>query len=395
MYFSDRHQNKVASEEQEHTCPKCGFKNHSAAIYCEICFYPLDVNNYVQPTTEGNNSQFITLKNKSEHNLSRELFKPSVISGFLALGFAIALWLNYLINRLPRYTSTDSTNQISLYNSMSQVKDVPSGLFSYGGAVYFAPLVSRGINEAVTEAHPGFDLRYTEPANQDLSYANGIRMLLDGELSFAFNGRSLIDEEYAQAKLRDIELLQVPIALDGIAIIGNKGLETDGLSLNHVKDIFTGKITNWKQLGGEDLPITPVLLSPENLEILGIENISNIPDTVQYADNYTLAVRQVIATPGAISFASVSLVQNQQGIKIFDLAAKDSTNYVAPLVEGQANLEAFKNGIYPLTRRLFVVIRQDGTPDSRAGKAYVQMLLSSQGQEIVKRSGFVPLYLKE
>ena len=80
---------------------------------------------------------------------------------------------------------------------------------------------------------------------------------------------------------------------------------------------------------------------------------------------------------------------------MFDLASEDSANYVAPLMGKQPNLEAFKNGIYPLTRRLFVVVRQDGTPDSLAGKAYVQMLLSHQGQEIVERSGFVPLHSEQ
>ena len=396
MYFSDQSKKKVAAKK-EHVCPKCSFDNHSAAIYCEICFYPLNINvaEYIPPATNKANFPLSIIKNESENNLSRELRKPSVLSGLLVLGFAIVLWLNYFVERQPRYISTNGMDEISLYDSMSQVRDVPSGLFSYGGAVYFAPLVSHGINDAVMKAHPGFNLRYTQPTHQDSSYTNGIKMLLDGELSFAFNGRSLTDKEYAQAKLRDIELLQVPIAIDGIAIFGNNSVQINGLSLDLVRDIFTGRITNWKQLGGADLPITPILLNPENLEILGIENFSDIADTTEYASNYTLAVRKVIATPGAISFASASLIQNQQGIKVFKLATEDSVNYVAPFVEEQSNLEAFKNGTYPLTRRLFVVIREDGTPDRLAGKAYVQMLLSHQGQEIVEQSGFVPLYSEQ
>ena len=397
MYFSDQSKKKVAAKK-EHVCPKCSFDNHSAAIYCEICFYPLNLNvaEYIPPAANKANSPIAIIKNESENNLLfRELRKPSVLSGLLVLGFAIALWLNYFIDRQPRYISTDGMDEISLYDSMSQVRDVPSGLFSYGGAVYFAPLVSHGINDTVIKAHPDFNLRYTQPVHQDSSYTNGIKMLLDGELSFAFNGRSLTDEEYAQAKLRDIELLQVPIAIDGIAIFGNNSLEINGLNLDRAKDIFTGKITNWKQLGGSDLPITPILPNPENLDLLGIENLSDIADTAEYASNYTLAVRQVIATPGAISFASASLIQNQQGIKVFNLAAEGSANYVPPLIEEQPNLEAFKNGTYPLTRRLFVVIREDGTPDGLAGKAYVQMLLSHQGQEIVEQSGFVPLYSEQ
>ena len=77
---------------------------------------------------------------------------------------------------------------------------------------------------------------------------------------------------------------------------------------------------------------------------------------------------------------------------MFSLAEEASTNSVTPIVAGKADLELFKDGIYPLTRRLFIVIRQDGTPDQLAGEAYAQMLLSKQGQKIVEQSGFVPLY---
>ena len=394
MYFSDQSNQAPGKKKQEHICPKCSFNNHHAAIYCEICFYPLNVSKHMSATSGGTSSQLTLANSKPGNNLQQELRKPSVISGLIILGLTLALWLNYLINLRLTHISADGTEKIALYDSMGQVKDVPSGLFSYGGALYFASLVAHGINDAVMEEHPDFNLRYTQPVNQDQSYTNGIRMLLDGELSFAFNGRSLTDEEYAQAKLRDTELLQVPIAIDGIAFFGNHDLAVDKLSLDQVRDIFTGKINNWQQLGGANLPITPVLLTPENLEILGITDLSVIPEATEYTPNYTLAVRQVIATPGAVSFASASLIQDQQGIKVLSLAEEDSANYVSPLIGGETNLALFENGTYPLTRRLFVVIRQDGTPDQLAGTSYTEMLLSHQGQEIVKASGFVPLYKK-
>ena len=286
-------------------------------------------------------------------------------------------------------------DKLTLHDSMSEVQNVPSGLFSYGGALYFASLIAHGMNDAMMRNHPEFNLRYTKPVNQEPSYGNGIKMLLDGELSFAFNGRPLNDEEYAQAKLRDIELLQVPIAIDGVTVFGNKNIDVSRLSLVQVRDIFAGKITNWKELGGADLPISPILLSREDLEILGTKPDSPTPKNIQYVSNYTIAVREVIATPGAIAFASTSLVEDQQGIKAFALAGNDSNNYIRPIVKGKANLGLFKNGVYPLTRRLFIVIRKDETPDLLAGKAYTQMILSQQGQKIVEASGFVPLYNRE
>lgn len=394
MYFGDRTDNNSVPKNKNHVCPKCSFDNHPAAIYCEICFYPINVpkDSAEKTSTSEPKPPSIEMSTSPTKNFKKELHQPSVISGLFVLCLAIALWLNYFVSCLATYLSPAEGDKIALYDSMSQVKGVPQGLFSYGGALYFASLVAHGINEAMMQNYPDFNLRYTKPKNNDQSYANGIRMLLDGELSFAFNGRSLTDEEYSQANLRSIDLQQIPIALDGIVLFGNKNILVDNLSLNQVKDIFTGKITNWQELGGADIPITTVLLTPENLEILGIKNLSHLPETIQYVPNYTLALREVIATSGAISFASASLVKDQQAIKAFALAEEDSPNYIAPFVAGEPDLELFKNGVYPLTRRLFIVIRRDGTPDQLAGEAYTQMLLSNQGQEIVKEAGFVPLY---
>ena len=391
MQFNNQTKKSFVANNQKHTCPKCKFENHNVAIYCEICFYPLY-------TSTSSSKLARQTKSKSEvgttSSWQKELQKPSVISGLAILSLAIALWINYFIARRPTYLASPTGDNLALYNSMSQVKNVPQGLFSYGGALYFASLVAHGINDAMMQNHSGFDLRYTRPIDRDRGYSSGIKMLLDGELSFAFNDRPITSEEYSQANLRNISLQQIPIAIDGVVFFGNNNLSVENLTLDLVRDIFEGKITNWQQLGGEDLPIIPVLLTPEDLEILRLENSASVPQATQYVSNYTLALRKVIATPGAISLGSASLVKEQQAIKVFSLAEENSTNYIKPIVEGEPNLELFKNGIYPLTRRLFVVIRRDGTPDYLAGKAYIQMLLSAEGQEIVEESGFVPLYAK-
>lgn len=392
MYFSDQTDNNSTAKKKNQVCPKCSFDNHAAAIYCEICFYPLNVSTYPSKKTAATQPQTEKKRTKTHNTIQEELRKPSVISGLILLLVAIALWVNYFASRRLVYLSSTTGDKIALYDSMSQVRDVPQGLFSYGGALYFASLVAHGINDAIMENHSDFQLRYTKPRNNNHSYTNGIKMLLDGELSFAFNGRPLADAEYSQANLRQVDLQQIPIAIDGIVFFGNNDIPVNNLRLDQVKDIFTGKISNWQELGGADLPITTVLLTPENLEILGVTDISRLPQQVEYVGNYTLALRKVIATTGAISFASASLVQDQQAIKIFALAEENSTNYIAPFIDRQPDLELFKDGTYPLTRRLFIVIRRDGTPDHSAGKAYTQMLLSNQGQSIVKEAGFVPLY---
>ncbi len=394
MPSNNRPEKISAVKNQKQICPKCSFENNLAAVYCEICFYPLDISGSLMKQPPTFKPQPNNRYSNSQSNFQQEIRKPSVLIGLAVLIGAIALWIDYFNSRRPDYLNfSERRNHIALYDSMTEVKRVPQGLFNYGGALYFASLVAHGMNDAILQEYPNFALRYTKPKNNDQSYANGIQMLLDGELSFAFNGRSLVDREYYQAHLRSFNLQQVPIAIDGIVFFANPKVMVDGISIDRVRDIFTGKITNWQELGGEDLAITPVMLTPENIEILSLDNPNKIPQTTEYVDNYTLALRKVIATPGAISFASASLVQKQELIKILSLAPENSTNYVAPFdSQGKPNLELFKNGSYPLTRRLFLVLRQDGTPDWLAGKAYAEMIVSNQGQEIVEKAGFVPIY---
>lgn len=392
-----RQQNGVM-KNQRHICSHCGFHNNLSVDYCEICFNPLDLNEpdivkTYSPQPKREKSPKINLSLQKSPSWQQELKQPSVISGLVVLAMAIILWLNYFLERRPLFVITSSTgDNLALYNSIGQVRKVPDGLFSYGGALYFASLVANGMNDAIFQEHPNFNLRYTKPQDSNQSYTKGIQMLLDGELSFAFNGRPLIDQEYSKAHLRNIKLQQIPIAMDAIVFFSNNNVSVNGLSLDQVRKIFNGTITNWLELGGENLPINPVLLSPEDVEVLGLNSTSLMPQQTQYVANHTLALRKVIATPGAISFASSSLVQDQQLVKILDLAAENSNYFFSPFIAGKPNLAIYKSAEYPLTRRLFLVIRQDGTPDYLAGKAYAQMLLSKEGQAIVGASGLVPLY---
>lgn len=109
--------------------------------------------------------------------------------------------------------------------------------------------------------------------------------------------------------------------------------------------------------------------------------------------DYTAAIRQVSATPGGISFGSVATVKGQRTIRPLSIAKVHSTKYVSPFnFQGQINAQAFRDGTYPLTRRIFVDIRRDGTPNEQAGVAYANLLLSTQGQRLVEEAGFLAIY---
>ena len=300
------------------------------------------------------------------------------------------------LNREYRSDSSNiySNSATSMKRTMEEVS-APEGLFNYGGAICFAALTKYGMNDAIASAHPEFNLRYTEPLNSKPGCSTGIGMLLDSELSFAQNGRPLQESEYAIAKSRNFTLKQIPVAIDGIVFFVNPQLPIEGLTINQLKDVFQGKITNWQQVGGPDLPVVAISQDP-NVHITInslLDNGEQLGKEVKIVRDYTTAMREVGNIPGSISYSSAAIARGQETIRGVALAATDSDEYVLPFTrDGRVNLEAFRDSSYPLTRRLFIVVREDGTIEEQAGNAYANLLLTDEGQQIIERAGFVPLY---
>jgi phosphate transport system substrate-binding protein len=311
-----------------------------------------------------------------KHERAR-LSKVSNVLSLIVLGSACLLWINYFHSHAKEKTIAS--------NSLISVK----GIFNYGGSPIYSSLIASGINTPLQKLSPEFKTRYTKPVAGDFSTDYAIAQLINGELSFVYTDRPLNDKEYRRANLRSLSLEQVAIGIDGIVVFGNNDLNVGKLNLEQLRGIYAGRITNWHQIDPKikDLPIAPIAVRNEKIE--GIEIASS---NIKYTENHTLAVRRLIRTPGAILFASASLVQNQQLIKELALAEGASTNYIYPKLDGKLNLKAFEDGSYPLTRRIYLVFRKDGSRDQKAGKFYSDYLKLSEIQEIFEKSGFVSIY---
>ena len=409
-------------------CPCCSYNENSAsAKECELCGTSLQGNSLSLLPEERSSSlanrQKLSLEKQISNieaknaliasdysNVSKrstfKLFCLIILANLLiagVLGGSYLLWQRWNqpdtgeLN--PDELADDSVvqldSQIKIYRTMEQVPSVPEGLFNYGGATCFAALTKYGMNDAINAAYPQFQLRYTEPLNSKPGCSTGIEMLLDSQLSFAQNGRPLQDSEYAKASSRNLTLKQVPVAIDGIVFFVHPQLSLEGLTIDQLKDIFQGKITNWQEVGGPDLPIAVISQDPTvHITINSLlKNGEKLGEDVKIVRDYTTAMREVGNTVGSISYSSAAIARGQQTIRGIGLANSDSTEYVTPFTEdGQVNLKAFRDNSYPLTRRLFVVIRQDGTLEELAGIAYANLLLTTEGQQIIQKAGFVPLY---
>jgi phosphate transport system substrate-binding protein len=380
-------------------CPKCEHdRNPVAAKKCEICGTPLKKGGLpIAPIVVGVGLLGILgaggflLKNMFSSSKSEVSSNPSVMTA-----------------ASPSTASGSSGSAqvkgavVQTYPKLSDVPNVPQGVFNYGGSTTFAPLRSPAILNQFKNAFPQYQLRYTEPPTGKPGSGKGIAMLMDGQLSVAQASRGPKDDEFATAKSRGFALDAVPVALDGIAFfvppaLMNQGVK--GLSLKQIRDIFTGKIENWKQVGGPDLKITAVSRDPNSGGTVDffIENVlekETLGKGVSIVRDATDSIRRVSAAPGGIGFATTAESINQRTVRILAIGKGSSQSFVSPCGDEactSVNNRAFTDGSYPITRRLFVVLKRDGKLDEQAGVAYANLLLSDEGQQLVKQSGFVSI----
>ncbi|KAB8334104.1 hypothetical protein SD80_006535 [Scytonema tolypothrichoides VB-61278] len=369
-------------------CGRCTYDaNPRGATHCQKCGMPLVIASIPNGDTSPSSDSTLLVGGVS-------LLATVLLFGtggyFFWQQVQVASTLSNLNN-----SADHSSSDIRLYNSMKEVPNVPQGTFNYGGSVVFSPL-RNSFHKAINQVYPKFGLRFTEPRYNNPGQNTGISMLLDGELSFAQSSKPLEDTHYSKSKERGFSLQQVPIGIDGFLLFTHRDVSMPGLSVDQIKDIFKGKITNWKEVGGSDLPITAFAFNPKfgsSLSILLGPELDKLSAKVQFMRDYTDGVRKVSSIPGAIGIGSTGAILGQQSIRPLALAKDNTKNYVQPFTDDgkQVNAAALRDGTYPLTRRLFIVIRRDATIDEAAGVAYVNLLLSKEGQQYIEKAGFVPI----
>ncbi|MEM1242830.1 MAG: substrate-binding domain-containing protein, partial [Cyanobacteria bacterium P01_H01_bin.26] len=297
----------------------------------------------------------------------------------------------------PRGQSGINSAQVSIEPAASfRDVDVPQGQFTYGGSTTWAPI--RGIVDArLQQAIPGLQLLYQDPVNQPPGTSAGIQMLLNGQLDFAQTSRPLTPEEKRQAEQQGLMLQEIPVAVEGVAVVTHPEVSLTNVSQAQLRDIYTGQLTNWQQLGGRDLPIVPISRNDEGGTVQFFSQTvlggSPLTSSVRRSDSTTKALRLTANTPGAVYFASAPEVIDQCTIK--PLSIDQQPPYQPPYVDlqncpsqrNQPNLNGFASGDYPLTREIYIV----SNADVPIGQAYAALLLSDEGQTALNAAGFARL----
>ena len=390
---------KQRNKNQTKICPHCGFANNPLeAQNCLQCYRPLDLtrDRRTNPSTAWSSFPLLLLL---------------IISGGLGLIWrknsgSLQQATQNAINETAvleaktegSLNSTIYESGLQLQESLQEVKDVPEGVFFYGGAMASAGIRSQATLAQIAEAQPQFQLTYEDPLVVPPDSGAGIQMVIDGTISFAESFRPLKQSEYELAQSRGFKLKQVPVATSAIAFYVNPDLDLPGLSLDQVEKIYSGQVTNWQELGGPDLPIVPISQDPDakvatSFLLQGMTGEEKqFGQQVRVVRDTTSAVRKVAQTPGAIGYGAQPLVVNQTTVSPIGLAKRGSRNYIQPVEDsGNINKQGILDGSYPLIRRIFVILREDGEIDELAGRAYVNLLLSKEGQNLIDQAGYLPI----
>jgi phosphate transport system substrate-binding protein len=207
----------------------------------------------------------------------------------------------------------------------------------------------------------------------------GIAALINGTVDFADSSREMKAEETSQALAKGISPVATKVARDGIAIIVNPANKIDAITSDQLGKVYRGEITNWKDLGGADAPITLLSRDPSSgtYELFKgkiIGGTKNFAKATKLLPSTQAIVDEVKANPNGIGYIGIGYESGD--IKILKLDGI------------QATQETVKNETYPLWRFLFMY--SNGEPKG-LGKAYVDWILSPAGQKVVTDQGFVTL----
>lgn len=286
---------------------------------------------------------------------------------------------------------------------MCLVQNVPKGSFSYGGSTTWIQILQQ-VDPDIRSVCPEFKLRYVRPPVGESGSEIGIKMLLNDQIDFAVSSRRFKDEEYQGAKLKGFGIEEIPVAIDGIAIAVHPNLPVSGLTITQLKEILTGKITNWKQVGGPDLKITVYARKPSSTFNFIQETVLQgqpLRQDIEVVLTITEGVKKVASDPGSIYLVSASYLVSQCIIKSLPVVLQPDKLIPPdqkPLVptaqctdkhKNKSNLAAFHSGNYRLTRYLFVLVKQNGRSEQQAGEAYANILLSAKRQELIEKAGFL------
>ena len=242
-----------------------------------------------------------------------------------------------------------------------------SGAIATGGSTSVEKVIG-ALSESFMELNPDVDITY-DPTGSGA----GITGAADGTLDLGLSSRDLKEEETAQG------LTATTFALDGIAIVVNSENPVSDLSLEQIKGLADGTITNWKDVGGNDAPVVLIGREAGSGTRDGFESIVGVEDVCKYEQELTstgAVIAGVAANPNAFGYASLSAVDETiKAVTVDGVAATEET---------------VQDGTYKI-QRPFIFVTKDGAEQTEQTKAFMEYATSEEVSDLIAQAGAVPL----
>ena len=240
------------------------------------------------------------------------------------------------------------------------------GNVAAGGSTSMKNVIA-ALTEGFAEVEPGVTVSY-DPTGSGA----GITGAADKTLDIGLSSRALKDDEKA-----DVE--GTTIALDGIAIIVNNASKVEDLTVDQLKQMFTGEITNWSEVGGDDGEIVLIGREAGSGTRDGFESIVDVKDSCKYAQELTATgavISAVEANPLAIGYASLSAVGDT--VKMVTVGGVECSE------------ETVKDGSYEV-QRPFVFVTNKSVTLSEQAQAFFDFATSADAADLIRTAGAVPV----
>ena len=241
-----------------------------------------------------------------------------------------------------------------------------SGNVATGGSTSMKNVIA-ALTEGFAEVEPGVTVSY-DPTGS----VAGITGATDKTLDIGLSSRALKDDEKT-----DVE--GTTIALDGIAIIVNNASKVEDLTVDQLKQMFTGEITNWSEVGGDDGEIVLIGREAGSGTRDGFESIVDVKDSCKYAQELTATgavISAVEANPLAIGYASLSAVGDT--VKMVTVGGVECSE------------ETVKDGSYEV-QRPFVFVTNKSVTLSEQAQAFFDFATSADAADLIRTAGAVPV----
>ena len=241
-----------------------------------------------------------------------------------------------------------------------------SGNVATGGSTSMKNVIA-ALTEGFAEVEPGVTVSY-DPTGSGA----GITGATDKTLDIGLSSRALKDDEKA-----DVE--GTTIALDGIAIIVNNASKVEDLTVDQLKQMFTGEIANWSEVGGDDGEIVLIGREAGSGTRDGFESIVDVKDSCKYAQELTATgavISAVEANPLAIGYASLSAVGDT--VKMVTVGGVECSE------------ETVKDGSYEV-QRPFVFVTNKSVALSEQAQAFFDFATSADAADLIRTAGAVPV----